>query len=151
MKNALTFLITNPYIHNTLIALGAVLLASKTLFLSVMFLVVIDLITGIWAALKRKEKITSKKLSYTISKIILYTIALISGIAVHEVFKVFSVTLIVNMIAAFLAITEFKSIAENISSILGIDFAGFIKKLIRRKLNDVDEMMTDDKKEEGTK
>lgn len=98
---------------------------------TVVILVLIDWVTGIWAAKKRGEKITSWGWRRTINaKILPYQIAILSSHLVDV--NIFAGTLLepiqlMKATAAFIAGAELKSIFENLGSISGLDFWTFIK------------------------
>jgi len=99
----------------------------KPLMIAIGVLIAIDLILGIWAAIKSGEKITSRGISRTIAKIIAYNLAIISS---HIMESYFAQGIpIVKIISGLIAITEFKSILENTTRMTGIDFW---KVLIRK-------------------
>jgi hypothetical protein len=92
-------------------------------------LIFIDLMTGIWAAIKRQQPVTSAALRRTISKMIIYQIAVISGFLIEH-YLVQGELPIVKIVAGFIGIVEFKSILENGNFILGTDiFKTLISKL----------------------
>lgn len=91
----------------------------KTVMFAVGFLVIMDLLTGIWAAKKRGEKITSNGLRNTVSK----TLAYVSCILVSHVAEMYLVPDLpmVKVVAALIGMTEVKSFFENMNHITGID------------------------------
>lgn len=90
----------------------------KAIIISVGILVLADLITGIFAAIKKKEKITAHKMRQTIPKIIVYEIAIITGF-ILEKYLLKSLIPISNLTAGVIGLVEFKSILENCDHILG--------------------------------
>lgn len=113
--------------------LGAVLIALLSpihaLLFSVGFLIIADLITGIWAALKRKEKISSSGMRRTISKIVVYQVAIISGFLIEQ-YMLESFLPVSKIVASVIGIVELKSILENSNHILGYPlFKSIIQKL----------------------
>lgn len=101
----------------------------KAVMLTVGFLIFLDALTGIWAALKRKEAITSAALRRTISKMIIYQLAVISGFLIEK--HLFAGDLpVTKIVAGFIGLVEFKSILENGNTILGTNiFRSLISKL----------------------
>ena len=91
------------------------------------FLIVLDIITGVWASKKRGEDIDSKKLSRSISKAIMYPFAIILAHLcerfLHEIPFVKGVTFL-------LIIVEGKSLDENMKDILGFSFFKYIKAFL---------------------
>ncbi len=112
-----------------LITLCIVMLAPiQAVMMTVGFLIFLDLLTGVWAARKRKEKISSAALRRTISKMIIYQIAIISGFFIEKHLLQDSLP-ITKVVAGFIGLVEFKSILENGNTILGTDI---FKLLIQR-------------------
>lgn len=87
------------------------------------FLVIVDLYSGVKAAQHRKEKITSTGFKRTVGKITLYFCAILAARGIDTVFLLpkghdLDVTWVV---AGFIAMTEFKSLLENIYTVTGVD------------------------------
>jgi phage-related holin len=96
------------------------------------FLVATDLFTGIFAAKKRGENIDSKKMARSISKIIFYFVAIILSRLMEIAF--FPQIPIANITAGYIALVEFKSNIENISTITGLDiWKALINKIHNQK------------------
>lgn len=106
-----------------------VLAPIKAVILTVGFLIFSDLGTGLWAALKRKEEITSAALRRTLSKLIIYQLAVISGFLIEQMILQGEVPL-VKVVAGFIGLVEFKSILENSNLILGTDLFKFLIRKI---------------------
>lgn len=88
------------------------------------FLIFFDLITGIWASKKRGEEISSKKLSRTIAKVILYPLGIILAYLCEFFLKEIP---FIKGVTFLLIITEGKSLDENLKDILGFSFFKYIK------------------------
>lgn len=114
-------------------ALAAAIIAAlapiHAILITVGVLIVADLVTGIWAAYKRNEKITSAALRRTVSKFVIYQLAIISGFLVQH-FLLADIIPIVNIVGGVIGIVELKSMLENSSKIVGED----VFKLIISKL-----------------
>ncbi len=94
---------------------------------SIGFFIFADLITGILAAKKRGEEITSKKARNTIPKGLGYMIAIMVG-HVFEVHFVQGLE-VMKIVAGLIAVIEIKSLDENIKIITGKSlFNQFVKK-----------------------
>ena len=111
---------------------------SGILFL-ILFLILIDTITGIWKARKLKEKITSRKLSGIISKIFLYECAIIMMYLIDYwilndiVLNFFLIPFLVTKITALtLCSIELLSISENYKAIYNINIWQSLKNLLNR-------------------
>lgn len=102
-------------IHMVMITVGVLILA--------------DLITGIWAALKRGEKVSSAAMRRTISKIFIYQLAVVTGFML-ETYILDGVLPVAKIVAGVIGMVEFKSILENSNHIVGGDiFRIIIQKL----------------------
>lgn len=114
---------------NLVAVMVAVLAPIKALMLCVGFLILADLITGIWAALKRNEKIKSAVMRRTISKMVIYNLAVISGFLVEH-YMLESFLPVSKIVASVIGLVELKSILENSNHILGYSlFKSVIAKL----------------------
>jgi hypothetical protein len=101
--------------------------------------VIVDTITGIWKSYKLKTKVTSRRLSAIISKILLYEVTvmlfyLIDYYIINDIVLVFfSVELLVTKILALVLVSiEVISINENIKSVNGLDIWSSLKNLFAR-------------------
>ena len=122
----------------------AVFLPIKELMLTIGFLVGADMVVGIWKALKLKQRIRSRRMSDTITKLLLYQIAIMSGFLI-ETFIIAELIPITKLVATVIAVIEFKSIIESIESVTGKDLWSRIKTIIGRKSEDITDAMTDAK------
>ena len=127
-----------------LLASLAVFLPIKELMLTIGFLVGADMVVGIWKALKLKQRIRSRRMSDTITKLLLYQIAIMSGFLI-ETFIIAELIPITKLVATVVAVIEFKSIIESIESVTGKDLWSKIKTIIGRKSEDITDAMTDGK------
>ncbi|MDF2449397.1 MAG: Bacteriophage holin family [Bacteroidota bacterium] len=94
-----------------------------------------DLVTGIIKARKTSKPITSRAMSQTATKTLLYFLLVIcSHILDTQFLNVdFLPVKITQLAAGFLAVTEFKSVAENMGEILGMPIWEFLKNKMYRK------------------
>jgi hypothetical protein len=122
----------------------AVFLPIKELMLTIGFLVGADMVVGIWKALKLKQRIRSRRMSDTITKLLLYQIAIMSGFLI-ETFIISELIPITKLVATVIAVIEFKSIIESIESVTGKDLWSKIKAIVGRKSEDITDAMTDGK------
>jgi uncharacterized membrane protein len=102
----------------------------KHFLIFTIFVVFADTVTGIIAAKKRKEAITSKGLYRTSQKVVVYYCGIM-------IFHGASVTFglpsqIVYSVSFLIAFTELYSISENIKSITGVNLATTILRFFRR-------------------
>lgn len=111
------------------LTLLAVLAPIQTVLITVGCLVFADFITGVWAALKEKQPITSAALRRTVSKIVIYQIAVISGF-ILEKYLLSGAVPAAKLIAGTIGLVEVKSVLENTKRITGQDiFKDLISKL----------------------
>lgn len=88
-----------------------------------------DLITGIYASYKRGEGISSAGIGRTVTKFLVYQIAIISGF-VLETYILDNMFPISKLVAGVIGVTETTSILENVNSITGTNvFQELIKRL----------------------
>ena len=99
-----------------------------------LILVVADLITGILAAHKRGEIISSWGLRRTIVKFVLYGIAIVLSKGMEHVF---SVPQVVYVVAFYICLTEFYSNLENIGEVTGTNVITSVKNLLTDKINNL--------------
>ena len=99
------------------LAIVAIFAPIKAMLIGTGALIFADLVLGIWAAIKRKEPITSSGFRRTITKIFVYEIAIMLGyISEHYVSDMVP---IVKLIGSVVALVEVKSILENLDDISG--------------------------------
>jgi phage-related holin len=91
----------------------------------IIFLLIIDLITGVWKAIKTKEPVTAKKLGETVSKMILYLFGIVCSFVVQK-FIALNAIPIMLIFSMLICVREYKSIIENIEIITGKKIWQFI-------------------------
>lgn len=89
------------------------------------FLVVADLVTGIKAARRQRHKITSTGLKRTTEKLLVYFIAMLAAEGMSYVFM--PQMPVAYLVAFTIAVTEFKSILENVEVVTGVSIWQAIK------------------------
>lgn len=107
------------------------LLAQKSAFIAVGCLVFIDLFTGVWSSYKFKEKITSKRLKDTVTKLVLYNLLIITCM-ITEHYLLTRIPFI-EVSLGIIATVETTSIFENMEKILGISIIKKFKEALSRK------------------
>lgn len=112
----------------------AVLAPIHTVMITVCILIIADLITGIWAAYKRGEKLTSAAMRRTITKLLIYQLTVITGFLLEK-YLLEGLVPASKLIASVIGLVEMKSVLENAESILG---QPLFKKLISRLGSDND-------------
>ena len=122
-----------------LAVIGAFFLPISGILFLIGFAIVLDTLTGIWKAKKLKIKITSRKLSAIISKLMLYEVAVIGFYLIDYwilndiVIKFFSVPLMLTKILSLVLVSiETLSISENYKAVKGIDIWSAFKQLLQR-------------------
>lgn len=102
---------------------------------TIMFLIVVDFITGAYAAYKSGISIKSEKIANTISKFFIYNLVIISAYFLEK--HIVNEVPFLKIIAGFIAITEIKSILENYNKIYGVNpFTGIKSFLNQNGLKD---------------
>lgn len=117
------------WIVKGLIVLCSILSPIKPIIIACGVLIVADMITGMFAAKKRKETIKSAEMRRSLTKMVVYQIAIISGF-VLEVYMLSNFIPVSKVVAGVIGMVEFKSILENASTIAGQD----ILKMVMDKL-----------------
>jgi Bacteriophage holin family len=104
------------------VALAAVaaLAPIQAVLISVGVLIVADLFTGMLAAHKRGEKLASAAMRRTVSKLLIYQTAVITGFLL-ETYLLSSLVPVSKIVAGAIGLVEFKSILENCNAALGQD------------------------------
>ena len=118
----------------------------KPLMIVVGLFIVIDTITGIYKVFKTKEKFSSRKLSRTISKMVLYQACIIlifslDKLLLGELISSFVTVqfFTTKVVAMFLVTVELISIKENIKAATKVDIWEKFKGLLRRAKEEKDE------------
>jgi len=127
MKN----LIVNK-IEFLLVAILSIIAPIIPFMMTILVLIVFDFIAGIWRALKTDEAITSRKMSNTISKMVLYQIAILT-LFLLEKYILLEVVPVTKIAVGFIAIIETKSILESIEIVTGVKIWNKIKNLFERQ------------------
>lgn len=112
------------------IALLAVFAPVHAVMLSAMTLILADLVTGVWAAKKRGENITSSGFQRTLVKLAVYEVAIALGYITQH-YLMGDILPVCNIIGTYVGLTELTSAYENIDGIAG----GDLLKSILDKLN----------------
>lgn len=95
---------------------------------AVCVLTIFDTITGIWAALKRGDKIHSRAMGRTVTKMLLYSLVILLAHIMEIVFIPWMP--MVSLAAGYVALVEFRSNMENIGYITNIDVWNYLKDKI---------------------
>lgn len=117
------------WIIGLLLSIVAVFAPIKALILTTGIVIFADLVFGIIAAHKRKEKITSAGIRRTITKIFVYHSAILLGFLI-ETYMIDGFIPISKIAGGLIGVVEAKSILESLNDINGSDiFKSLIKKL----------------------
>lgn len=122
-----------------LLIIAAFLLPIKPLILIVGVCIAIDTLFGIWRSKNKKEKITSRKLSAIISKMVLYQSAIILFFAIDvfllgDIIGIFTdiPLLLTKLVAIFFVYIELKSMNESFVSVKGYSIWSKVKEMLKR-------------------
>tara|TARA_R110002020_G_scaffold358891_3_gene571660 strand:- start:914 stop:1294 length:381 start_codon:yes stop_codon:yes gene_type:complete len=105
----------------------------KASMIAVGFLIFIDTVLGMMAAYKVKEKISSRKFSRVLIKMLAFQLLIISAHIVN--LYLFKALPLVEITLGFLSVHEFLSIAESFTKLTGMPFVSYIKEIIQSKFN----------------
>lgn len=120
-------------IENLAIALLAIFAPIQAALLTVVALIFIDLITGMIAARKRGEQISSSGIKRTIGKIFLYEIAIMAAFLCQQYLtgEIFPVS---KIVAGLIGVVELKSILENLGGVgEGSVFKAILGKVVQEE------------------
>lgn len=108
---------------------GALIAPVKPLLIASLVMVVLDSVSGIMAAKKRGEKITSAGLRRTISKGLVYTVAILAAF-VAEKYLLSELLPVSKLAAGAIGLVELKSCLENLNVVAGGNlFSAIVSKL----------------------
>lgn len=122
-------------VSDTCLEVGAFLLMFfapvKAAIITIIFLGVIDFITGISASYKQGVPITSRRMYSSIVKVTMYSLLIIAShmIEVHLI----DYLPLVKMATSSIALVELKSLYENVSTVLGLDLWKALKTVIEKR------------------
>lgn len=123
------------FLSNLLVSAVAALAPIKPIMITVGILIISDLITGIWAARKRGEQVTSAALGRTVSKMVVYQTAVVTGFLLQR-YLLADAMPVVNIVGGIIGMVEFKSFVENANYIVGGDIMKEILKKLGSKNDD---------------
>ncbi len=87
--------------------------------ITMVFLIVVDFITGAYASIKNHVPIQSTRIGHTVSKFFIYNLVILAAYFLEK--HIVSEVPFLKIIAGFIAITEIKSILENYNRIYGVN------------------------------
>jgi len=129
-----------------MLAAMAALAPIKAVMITVGILIIADALTGMYAAHKRGEKLSSAAMRRTLSKMMVYQSVVICGFLLESNI-LDNLIPVAKIVAGAIGMVEFKSILENANSIVGTNiFQAVIDKLGSENAKDKPE--SEAKKEE---
>lgn len=133
----------------------AILAPLQGMMVTMVFLIIVDFITGVYAACKNGIPIRNYRIMQTISKFFIYNLVILAAyfLEIHILDEI----PFLKIIAGFIAIAEIKSILENFNKIYGVNPFRALTNLLRNSfLKDTLETLSEDttkkkKKDKGKK
>lgn len=110
----------------------AALAPIHAVIITVGVLVFSDLATGIFAAVKRGERITSAALGRTVSKMAVYQCSVVSAYLVEH-YMIDGALPAAKLVAGLVGVVELTSILENSEKVLGVPIFATVIKFISSK------------------
>jgi phage-related holin len=105
----------------------------QSTLLAAVFLLLIDLVFGVWASLKSGEKFSSAKFSRSVTKVVAYNLAIITAYVVET--NLLPMVPLTKGAAGLVGSTEIVSVFESVARITGLPVSDFLKKLFNRESN----------------
>jgi phage-related holin len=119
----------------------------NAVMVTIVFLIVVDFITGAYASLKHQIPIRSSRIGHTISKFFIYNLVILAAFFLER--HIVDEVPFLKIIAGFIAITEIKSILENYNKIYGVNpFKALINFIKLTPLKDTIAQLTDEERSE---
>lgn len=119
----------------------------NSIMTTMVFLIMVDFITGSYASFKNHIAIRSSRIGHTISKFFIYNLVILAAFFLEK--YIVSEVPFLKIIAGFIAIAEIKSILENYNAIYGINpFKALINFIKLTPLKDTIESLTEEDSEE---
>jgi hypothetical protein len=149
--------------ENILLFLGIIInfiAPVQAIILALLFAIGVDFITGILRARKQKERITSRRMSDTAGKILIYLggtllMFILEKAFVGELVSIFTSIpfFATKSLALFFACVEFISIGENIQVAFNVSFIQWFKQILKRAKyikSEVSDLTKDDTDKKNT-
>lgn len=119
------------YLLSLCVSLLAIFTPVVPILLTIGFLIMTDFFVGLYRAYKMKEKITSRKMGNTISKMFLYQLTILS-LFLFETYIIGPIIPLTKLGAGLIAVTELKSIDESVEKMTGVGIWKRLVKIIKR-------------------
>jgi phage-related holin len=120
-------------IKNLLLTLLVLFTPLQEAIYTVAVLIILDTITGVWAAKKRGEIFSSRKFFDSVAKIFIYDTLIIMAYLIEKYLLHYVPCL--QLVLAFIAITEFTSLLENAGFIINRDVVTYFKEQLKNFKN----------------
>lgn len=128
----------------------ALLSPVNAIMITIVFLIVVDFITGIYAAYKYRKPIKSSRIGHTVSKFFIYNLVILSAFFLEQ--YIVDEIPFLKIIAGFIAIAEIKSILENYNTIYGVNpFKALINVIKLSPLKDTIDTLSQHDNTDNTK
>lgn len=118
--------------------------------MTMVFLIIVDFITGAYVAYKNNIPFNSKRIGHTVSKFFIYNLVILSAFFLE--LNIVNEVPFLKVIAGFIAITEIKSILENYNQIYGVDpFKALLNIIKKSTFKDAFEQVENKKSNKNSK
>lgn len=108
--------LANKYLLPSIISAASVFAPIKGIIITVGVVIVVDLVTGVLAAKKRGEKITSAGLRRSLSKALIYQTAILTGFLMEK-YLLADIVPITKLVAGAIGMVESVSVFENLNKL----------------------------------
>ena len=127
----------------------ALLSPLNAIMLTIVFLIIVDFITGCYSAIKKKIPIEAEKIKHSVSKFFLYNLVIISAFLLEK--YIIKEIPFLKIISGFIALAEIKSIMENFNRIYGINPFKVLVEIIKKGnlKSAIDELNKNDENEKS--
>lgn len=113
------------------------------IMITMIFLIIVDFITGSYASFKKSVPIRGSRIAHTVSKFFIYNLVILAAYFLEK--HIVSEVPFLKIIAGFIAIAEIKSILENYNTIYGINpFRALINFIKQTPLRDTIETLSEE-------
>jgi len=122
----------------------ALLTPVNAVMVTVIFLIIVDFITGSYVSFKRHIPIRGSRIAHTVSKFFIYNLVILAAYFLEK--HIVNEVPFLKIIAGFIAIAEIKSILENYNKIYGVNpFRALVNFIKLTPLKDTMDSLTEGK------
>ncbi len=115
---------------------------------TMIFLIIVDFITGSYASFKKRIAIRGSRIAHTVSKFFIYNLVILAAYFLEK--HIVNEVPFLKIIAGFIAIAEIKSILENYNQIYGVNpFKALVNFIKLTPLKNTVETLTESDKTEN--